>query len=110
MKNGLTGFGTVICHETIPALLDTQFPGDLRGGIKEPQQNLLIRFLQVAEGVREMAARNDQHVVRSLRPDILKSQYILVLVDDLARNLARGNLTEQTIGNKVILRAQRAPP
>src|SRR6266487_3995654 len=110
MKNRLTSFGTVICHETIPALRDTQFPGDLSGGIKEPQENLLIGPLQIAERVRDVAARNDQHVIRSLRLDILKGQHILVLVDRLARNLARSNLTEQTIGNKIILRAQRAPP
>ena len=40
---------------------------------------------------------NDNHMVWSLRVDVLKSDHAVVLMDDLCRNVTRRDFTEQTI-------------
>lgn len=45
--------------------------------------------------------RNDEHMRRRLRMDVVEYDAIDILVPDTRRNLLRGNLAEETIGHRV---------
>src|SRR5260370_21147167 len=79
------------------------FAGELRGDQLEPAKDGLI----FGRGIRqrfEVFARTNQDMRWRLRADVFESNEVGIFIDDLRRNLFRGDLAEQTVGT------HRTPP
>jgi hypothetical protein len=98
MKDGLPGVRANVGYEAI-ALLQIKFMGQLLGDDKDVCQDWTILRRQFRHR-RDMTLRNDQKMMGSLGIDILKGHHILILVHNIAGNLALDDLTKQTILHK----------
>jgi hypothetical protein len=98
MKDGLPGMRANIGHEAI-ALLQIELVGQLLSDCKNMCQNRSILRGQIGHR-GNMARWNDQKMMGSLGIDILKGHHILVLVHNIAGNLALDDLTKQAILHK----------
>jgi len=94
VENGLTCVAPGIHQETVSALFDAQFACNSSCSVKEFEQDLFVFCPKIIQRVRDMTARNNQYMLWCLWLDILKSQYIFILVDSLSWYLACSDSTE----------------
>src|SRR5690349_2800660 len=67
------------------------------GEAEHPAESRLVRGLRVVER-RHVVLGNDQEVHRRLRPDVVESHHLGVLVDLLRRDLAARDLAKNAVG------------
>jgi len=101
VKDGLPGVRANIGHEAI-ALLQIEFMGQLLGNHKDVCQNGTILRGQIRHR-GDMTFWNDQKMVGSLWMDILKGHNIIILIHNIAGNLALDDLTKETILHKNLI-------
>jgi hypothetical protein len=76
-----------------------RLPGDCRSGLQQMSQQRIPRLRHI----RKVLLRNRQQVRRSLRIYIGKHKAEVVFVDDLHRNLMRGDLAEDAVTHAQII-------
>ena len=85
-----------IDHQPIPRLVDRLTPGDIRRTNQEvTQQNLVFRLRDLHP--RKRFLWNHQNVVWSLRADIPESKTEFIIVNDVRRDLATNDFSENSI-------------
>src|SRR5437016_14630267 len=102
MKDGLARPGTVIQDRAVTRE-ELALARELRGHQLQLTKYGLIFGPGFGQRFK-MFTRTNQDMRGRLRADVLKREKIRIFVDDLRRNLLRGNLAEQTVG------AHRIPP
>jgi hypothetical protein len=96
MKDTLPGIRTHVCHNTVATLVKSHIVSQFRRGSEDVGEYRPIIERQIGYG-RNMTSSNEQHMMRSLRVNILKCYNIFVLVDDFARYPTGCNLAEQAV-------------
>jgi hypothetical protein len=91
MEYSLTCPGIRIQNRTIPAIRNPFRARHLRGHQQDPPQRRGI--LCMSERV-DVLARDNQHVHRCLRTDVPESNAMLILGDDLRRDLLPNDFAE----------------
>ena len=94
MVYGLSGSFAVIGNKT--KISQVKFFGQITGGQQYFAQQFgvaVLRFRQTAD----VLLRNNQDMRGSLRVQILKSQYVIVFIDDLAFNGSASNVAKYTV-------------
>lgn len=95
MENALAGQATVV-HDQPESITDTLLPRDFSSSQHQVAQQALV-FRPGVGQAGDVLTRDHQDVCWSLRVDIPKSNNVVILVDDLGRGLAAGNLAEDAI-------------
>lgn len=96
MMHRLIGIRTAVDNASKSGALDSLS----RRNARRRQAQLTEKIRVVLGCIREtgkMPAWNDEHVDRRLGVDISKSQHFRILVDDVRRNFAKGNLAKETV-------------
>ena len=87
VEDRLTRFAIGVEHRPVAAIGVAVFFGDLRGGAMHgPNEAVVARRQIVQRG--DVPARDDQHMQRRLRVDVLDRDQLIVLMNELSRNLA----------------------
>ena len=95
MEHGLPGIFAAVHHDAV-AVLRESFPTRvLGGGQGQLADQVRLRRLQVIQGRNDLVLRNEQHVHRRLRCDVLERQHVVVFIDDGGRDLATDDLAEE---------------
>src|SRR3954467_5733201 len=98
VKNGLAGIGVRIDHSAIPALRQSFGLRELCGHQMHLADDVgVLRLVQR----HDVLPRNDQNMNGRLRVDIPERDAMLVLRDDVCRNLFLQNAAEETVGGHV---------
>ena len=97
MLHALPAFLACVGHDAEALLGNAQLPGKLRYHLYQ----YMARQLAVLSGQLQEAAnvlfRDDQHMLGSLRLQITESNYLIILIDDIRRNLFLSYLAKDTI-------------
>jgi len=91
VKNGLSGICALVDDHAVS-------PGEaelLRNHLRRVKQIFVISLIRKLREARNLLARNDQNMHRSLRLDIPKGHHVVVLIHNVSRNLALDDLGEQ---------------
>jgi hypothetical protein len=80
----------------VAALRESFLGGDARRGEEESAEEGLVGVGGVGER-GDVAARDDEDVGGGLRVDVAEGEGVLVRVDDLRGDFARGDLAEETV-------------
>lgn len=91
MGDGLPGGFIAIDNQSIA--VETELPGELRRDPMEMPEEQLIIFCHGSVRSQHFL-RNDDHVSRRLRGNVVKSQRLLVFVDDLRGYLSFDDIQE----------------
>src|SRR5207249_764109 len=94
VKDTLTCIGTHIGDKTIAALGKPKLLGQSGCNHEQDCQYMPILFSQISHRC-DMPSRDEQDMMRCLRINILKSNHILILVNNFTRYLTFCNFAEQ---------------
>src|SRR4051812_24082237 len=97
VEHRLPGVAPVVHHHPVPLTVPPLL-GDLGGGDEEVAHLLAVLQREVVDA-GDVLERDEEHVHRRHRPDVLEAEAHLIAVDDLGRNLAVPDLAEQTVGH-----------
>ncbi len=93
--NRLTGIGSGIYYQAIPALIDPLLPGNPGGGNTDSAHQFSIRFIRLRQ-TGYMLLRDNQYMNRGPGIDIPECQYLIILKDNIRRNISIYNFAEKT--------------
>jgi hypothetical protein len=99
MKDRLPGVGSHVVDRAV-SVFEVAFACDLRGhevAVSDQLSVCLARFLDV----HDVLLGDNQHVGGRLRPDVFKSEGLVVFVNFPRRDLAGDDLAEKTVGHNV---------
>src|SRR5690606_1749370 len=91
---GLSGLVAVVDDEAEPVLHEPELIGHATRREHDLTHRLDVLRLEVVDG-RDVLLRNDEHVGRRDRPDVLERERVVVLVDDRGRDLLLEDVAEQ---------------
>ena len=98
VKDCLTRLAIRIEDGTVPTVGVTVLFCQRGGASQHRSHKRIILRSQVVER-RDVAPRDDEHVKRSLRVDVLEGDESVILMHDRAWNVTRDDLAEQAIGH-----------
>src|SRR5258708_3565795 len=93
MRHGLAAVAAVVDHDAITGFGDAEFPGQSGGGQQQVAEGGLVGGGRFTDAGNELL-RDDEHMHRRLRIDVVDGEAELVLVRELRRNLAVDDLLE----------------
>jgi hypothetical protein len=99
VENGLASIRSGIDDYAKSCLRNAMFLRELAGNPKNMSNYFSIGSAQIRKR-RDMLARNDQNMNRSLRIDILEGHHGAIFVDHITLNPFLDNPTEQTIAHR----------
>jgi hypothetical protein len=99
MKNRLSGIKAVIDDHPVAAFIKTPFGGDGFCNKEQVPDELTIRDNETVN-VGNMFLRHDERMDRRLGIDVLKSDRMLIFVDDCCGDLFLDDLTKQAVRNR----------
>jgi len=91
--DGLAATLETVCDQAEPRLLQAKSASQVDGSVLEPAQQSTVIGSDV-EKSGYVLARDHQYVYRGLRIDVVEGYDLVVLVDQLSRNLAAGDFAE----------------
>src|SRR5688572_924517 len=109
VEDRLTCFAIRVEHRPVAAIGVAVFPGDLRGGAMHGPNEAVVARRQVAQR-GDVPARDDQHMQRRLRVDVLNRDQLIVLMHELPGNLTADDLAEKTIAHDARRPRRLTPP
>jgi len=102
VKDALSGAKSRIHDRTESLGREPALGRDMRGDAHEATEKGLVGLRRVGER-RDVAGGNYEHVVGSLRGDIVEGNDVVVTIDDRSGNTAGNDLTEDTVVHSVAL-------
>ncbi len=96
VENALAGPGEGIGHQPETSLVQALRSRQLDGPQLQPAEKFPVAFFGLQKA-RDMPAGDDQDVCRGLRVDVTKRDHVIVLVDDVGRDLASGYFAEEAV-------------
>jgi hypothetical protein len=96
MRNGFAGIRAVVDDETVTAFAKAEGLRHFGGFEEQMAENLVILGCGVIN-TRDGLSWNDQDMDRGGGFDVAKSEYEIVLVNNLSRDFACGDLFEQSV-------------
>ena len=94
MRHGFPRILSIINHQPVTALRQAKLFGDLRRLQQQMSEHLLVRARRLGN-TRDRLLRNDQHVRRRRRFDILQGEHLIIFINDRRGNFARGNFLKK---------------
>ena len=100
MRHGLAAVAPVVDHEPV-AVFEPELLREGGGGEEEVTKDRLVGGRGLADA-RDELLRDDEHVHRCLRVDVVDGNAVLVFVRQLGRDLAVDDLLEDGLGHQKI--------
>ena len=91
----------VVRDQAITGALQTFTAGEVPGDEEEPAEQRGIVHVGVPHGP-DVAPRDQQDVHGGLRVDVPEGDDVVVLVDDVRRDLSSGDLAEQAVAHRIL--------
>ena len=99
MKHRLSGVALTVQDRAVPALGIAMLFGQRCCAPDHGPDEVVVARSQVVQR-RDVLPRNDEDMKRRLRTDVLERDQILILVDEVARDLASDDLAEQAVAHR----------
>jgi hypothetical protein len=105
VRNSFASVRAIVDHQTIAVFIETELARDLRGFQEQMAEDSLI-FRRSFVDARNRFARNDQNMRRRGRANVAKREDLIILINDVSRNLPISNLLKQRLahGARIISR------
>ena len=100
VEHRLPAFAVAVHDQTIPGRIYATLNGQpFRAANQRTEQTRLL-FWYIVHSC-DVLLGNNENVRRRLRADVVEREHVIVLVDDVTRNFASGELAEQAVAGHV---------
>jgi hypothetical protein len=96
--HAFAAIAAVVDHETVAILRQPDLLRDFRRFQQQVSEQLLILRLCLADALDGLAG-NDEDMRGGLRADVTESDDLVILIDDIRRDLAGGDLLEKRLAH-----------
>lgn len=102
VRDGFAAVRTVVDDQTVTRSIKPLLGGNLRRFEEQVAEQRLILRLRLGDA-GDGLAWNDEDVDGRLRSDVAKREHLIVFIDDLRRDFARGNFFKQGFAHADVL-------